>query len=427
MPRKARDERLDTRTARLKLSPRREPYWRAMQQGRLLGYRRVGGGKAGRWIAQHYDASTGRQYRSLASADDLLDADGNGTLTFTQAQQKAAEWFKEVERAGGHVTPPLSVDEAMEHYLANYLARGGKDERGLRNTIKVHIAPALGDRLVAALTSKTLTDWHHGLAAAPAKLRTAPNAKRPNVRKPQDADDRRARRSTANRVLTALKAALNLAYRDGRVSSDDAWRRVKPFTRVEAPRIRYLTDDEATRLINACEPDLRALVAAALLTACRYGELARLKVRDLDAAAGILHIREAKGGKPRTVPLSDEGVRFFTGVAVGKAGNSLLLDRRGEAWGDSHQRRRLVEACAAARIAPAISFHVLRHTVASRLLRRGVPMAVIAALLGNTEAICARHYAHLDQGHVNETIRNAVGEFGFVNGGRNVTPLRAIR
>jgi hypothetical protein len=47
MPRKARDERLDNRTARLKLTPRREPYWRAIQQGRLIGYRRLSGGKGG--------------------------------------------------------------------------------------------------------------------------------------------------------------------------------------------------------------------------------------------------------------------------------------------------------------------------------------------------------------------------------------------
>ena len=59
MPRKARDERLDTRTARLKLKPRREPYWRNIQEGRAIGYRRIRG-KAGTWIARHYDRAVGR-------------------------------------------------------------------------------------------------------------------------------------------------------------------------------------------------------------------------------------------------------------------------------------------------------------------------------------------------------------------------------
>ena len=76
MPRKARDERLDNRTARLKLPPRREPYWRNIQEGRALGYRRLAGGKAGTWIARHYDPAEGRSYEALGAADDMLDADG---------------------------------------------------------------------------------------------------------------------------------------------------------------------------------------------------------------------------------------------------------------------------------------------------------------------------------------------------------------
>ena len=75
-----------------------------------------------------------------------------------------------------------------------------------------------------------------------------------------DAEGRRARRSTANGVLTLLKAALNHAFRMGRVADDTPWRRVRPFQKVSAARVRYLSDDEARRLANACPPDLRALV-----------------------------------------------------------------------------------------------------------------------------------------------------------------------
>ena len=54
------------------------------------------------------------------------------------------------------------------------------------------------------------------------------------------------------------------------------------------------------------------------------------------------------------------------------------------------------EACAPAKIAPAASFHILRHTYASRLAKRGVPMAVIAAQLGHADLrITLRQYAHL--------------------------------
>lgn len=56
---------------------------------------------------------------------------------------------------------------------------------------------------------------------------------------------RRRRRASANRVLTVLKAALNRAWREGRLPSDAVWRRVEPFARVAAARVRYLKVAEA--------------------------------------------------------------------------------------------------------------------------------------------------------------------------------------
>jgi integrase len=72
------------------------------------------------------------------------------------------------------------------------------------------------------------------------------------------------------------------------------------------------------------------------------------------------------------------------------------------------------EACAAAAIAPAASFHILRHTYASRLAMRGVPIAVIAAQLGHADLrITTRHYAHLAPSYVADTIRAAFGSLGI--------------
>jgi hypothetical protein len=59
--------------------------------------------------------------------------------------------------------------------------------------------------------------------------------------------------------------------------SDDAWRRVKPFKAVDTARVRYLSEAECVRLVNACEPAFRGLVRGALLTGCRHSELAALR------------------------------------------------------------------------------------------------------------------------------------------------------
>jgi integrase len=425
MPRKARDERLDTRTARLKLTPRREPYWRNIQEGRAIGYRRLVGGKAGSWVARHYDPAAGRRYEALGAADDAMDADGYRTLTFAQAQDKAREWFRQIERDAGRVVEPLTVKRAMDAYLQDYTARGGKALAATRQTADALILPALGDKLVSDLTFAMLRTWHQKLAAAPARLRTKVKAGKANVRQAATTDAKRARRATANRVLTVFKAALSFAYREGRAQSDDAWRRVKPFANVDAPRVRYLTDSEAVRLVNACPPDFRKLVTAALLTACRYSELVTLRAGDFNADASLLEIRDPKAGKARSVPLTDDAMWFFTGETAGKARTALILTREdGAAWGKSHQFRPLRVACEAAKISPAVSFHILRHTFASRLAMKNVPMAVIAAALGNSEAICAKHYAHLSPGYVADTIRQYAGGLGIVPADATVTPMR---
>jgi hypothetical protein len=72
----------------------------------------------------------------------------------------------------------------------------------------------------------------------------------PDLLKPTpDSDDaRRERKATANRDLSMLKTALNRAYQVERIASDHAWRRVKPFPKVEEAVVRYLTADEAWRL-----------------------------------------------------------------------------------------------------------------------------------------------------------------------------------
>lgn len=266
----------------------------------------------------------------------MLDADGAETLTFAQAQDRARAWFAELARSGGRVVRPITVGEAVAAYLANYEARGGKALRETRTTVNAHILPKLGKRKVADLTPTFIKTWHHDLANAPARLRTAANATSRRVRAaPADDDARRARQATANRVLTILKATLNFAWGEGRVASDDAWRRVKPFKNADTPRVRYLTDAEAQRLVNACPPDLRALATAGLLTGCRYQELTKLRPMDVNGDAGVLMIRTSKSGKPRAVVLTDEARRFFGQAMLGKAPRDLLLRRAdGEVWGN---------------------------------------------------------------------------------------------
>jgi integrase len=169
-------------------------------------------------------------------------------------------------------------------------------------------------------------------------------------------------------------------------------------------------------------------VTAALLTGCRYGELAAMKISDYNADARAVHVPFSKSGKARHVHLTDEGAEFFTQAAAGREAGTLLFPRAdGAAWGQAHQFRPILAACRVARIKPAISFHVLRHTYASRLAMKGVPMAVIAEQLGHSDTrMTERHYAHLAPSYVGDTVRAAFGTLGVVEPS-SVTPMERAK
>ena len=216
-------------------------------------------------------------------------------------------------------------------------------------------------------------------------------------------------------MWTILRAALNHAFNDGKVASDHAWRKVRPFRKVDAARIRYLTFEEAKRLVNASDPEFRPLVQAALQTGCRYGELIGLQVRDFNPDAGTLAIRQSKSGKPRHVVLTDEGQHLFTMLTVGRSGHELLLQKtNGEPWRAAHQKRPMHEASERAKITPPINFHALRHTWASLAVMNFMPLMVVARNLGHSDTrMVEKHYGHLAPSFVADAVRKSAPKFGF--------------
>jgi integrase len=365
----------------------------------------------------------------LGLADDYQDADGVKTLDYSQAQEVARKWYhsetrKEAGVEEAHVGA-YTVDDVMRDYMKNYSIEG-KGVSATQSSINVHIKPVLGKVDVARLSTKKISDWHHNIATSEAMLRTGKSALRRNTRTHaiDDLDAVRRRRATANRVLTILKAALNYAWKEGKAASDSPWRRVRPFRNVDAPVVRYLTEDQCTRLINACAPDFRPIVQGALLTGCRYGELAALRGGDFNPDSGTVTVRISKSGKVRHVVLTDEGRKFFSASTLNKQGDDFIFTRgKNLVWAASHQKRPLAEACKYAKIKPAVSFHILRHTHGSMLAMKGVPMPVIAKQLGHADTrMTEKHYAHISPSYVADTIRQSFPTLGIV-ADSNVTAL----
>ncbi|MGE0736608.1 MAG: tyrosine-type recombinase/integrase [Alphaproteobacteria bacterium] len=337
-----------------------------------------------------------------------MDPDGAAALSYAQAQERARTWFGLCARgeADPGVIEGYTVGDAIAGYLKHY-GTYGKALTEITYRANGHILPALGAAEVARLSSATLRTWFGALAASSPRLRTRPGQPQKYRCTADDPEAGRKRRSTANKILAILKAALNHAYREGRVASDTAWRRVTPYKGVDAARVRYLTEAECRRLVETCEPNFRNLVCAALLTGCRYGELRALRVADFDAPAGLVLVRVSKSGKPRHVALTAEGQDFFAQMTAGRPADATIFERpSGGPWRKSDQGRPMVAACAAANIVPAIGFHILRHTHASQLAMNAVPMMVIATQLGHSDTRMAeKHYAHMAPSYVVDTVR----------------------
>ena len=330
-------------------------------------------------------------------------------LSFAQAQDLALRPLSQVAPAA-----LMTVAQAMADYV-DYLQTSGRESASVTaaRAGRLHVLPALGAVQLQALTTEQLRHW---LAALANRL-----AKRNGHE-----DSQRRSRATANRILGTLRAALNHAYAECRVVSDNAWRgRLKPFRNVAVARKRYLTVPEAQRLLNAADDDLRALVQAALQTGARYSELTRLKVHDFDGASGTVGIAKSKAGKPRRVYLTEEGCAFFHSITVGRSGDELMLHHHGgKPWRRTDQWWPMHHAVRRAQLDPPISFHGLRHTYASLALMNGVPLQVVAENLGHADTrMCEKHYGHLAPSHKRDAIRAGAARFGLV-AASNVRPLR---
>jgi integrase len=401
MPRRIHVD-LSSRRARARLSVRDEeshPYWHLLAKGRSLGYRPLAAG--GTWLVRYRSASDNVfRYGRLGLVDDLLAADGKEVLDHSQAVRAALRWCDQQEgRISGEapIREPYTVSQAMMDYLEWFRAHR-KSVGATELKVTAHILPALGNQEVEKLTIRQIRLWHQALAASPARMRPPRNGTG-RVRAIETSDHRRRRKVTANRVLAVLKAALNMAIAEGRArdSAGAAWRGVRVFKGVDAPRIRFFDREEVLRLLETCAPDFRALVAGALFTGCRYGELTSLLVRDFLPESRAIQITDSKGGSPRVVFLNEEATAFFEMQVAGRTGaQRLFLRSDGSPWLRSQQGRRMQDALRQAQIPLPASFHVLRHTYASHYLMGGGSLPGLARQLGHADVrMTLRSYAHL--------------------------------
>ena len=201
-----------------------------------------------------------------------------------------------------------------------------------------------------------------------------------------------AANSTINRKLSCLSVILKTAQELGFATSSPILSRRKEY----AGRDRYITDEEERRLLSLMECWGRldhALCTLLMIdTGARISETLRVTSEDIDMTQGkhgIMRIWETKNGHPRSVPLSMRLATLLRERDIhGKLFPSCSQSWYRVVWDRARHVMGLDEDV---QFVP----HILRHTCASRLVRRGVPLAIVQKWLGHRSIHSTMRYAHL--------------------------------
>jgi integrase len=183
---------------------------------------------------------------------------------------------------------------------------------------------------------------------------------------------------------------------------------VKP-PRVPAGRVRYLQPTELRRLVSQCPEWLRPIVALAVLTGMRRGELLGLRWLDVDLSHGSLILPQTKNGDGRIVYLSEGAQSVLRSLPHQPV--TSLVENIFSGITPNQVTVAFRRACLKVGITD-FRFHDLRHTSASWLRMSGADIHTVAQLLGHKDLRMAARYQHLSPAFLADAVRKLDDVFG---------------
>jgi integrase len=199
--------------------------------------------------------------------------------------------------------------------------------------------------------------------------------------------------------------------------------------KVQNQRERFLSDDEAERILANVVPHARPVLRLALYTGMRRGNILGLDWGDvrLDAPRPFAMVRQ-KGDRWHTAWLIPPAADLLRQLAPTKTertgpiftfanpnvGCTCVWCRRDDMAGKAIKSvRRTFEQARKTAGLPEVRFHDLRHTVASWLLQQGYSLKVVQEVLGHADYKSTLRYAHLEYGAQADAMADALGSRGF--------------
>ena len=217
---------------------------------------------------------------------------------------------------------------------------------------------------------------------------------------------RKARATSAARLLSSLKRFYRHAVRGGKSRSD-------PTLRIEAPALprglpKTLTEGDVENLIAT--PDVetplgvrdRAMLEVLYASGLRVSELVTLKAPQVSHDMGVVRVM-GKGSKERLVPLGEEALAWLARylrearprLLAGKVSDDLFVTARGAAMTRQAFWQLIKRHAARAALGKSVSPHTLRHAFATHLLNHGADLRVVQLLLGHSDISTTQIYTHV--------------------------------
>ena len=212
--------------------------------------------------------------------------------------------------------------------------------------------------------------------------------------------------STTVRYIAALSHVFTVGIKEfGWVESSPISKIIKP--REPTGRVRFLSDEERERLLNACKasdnPFLYIVVVLAISSGMRLSELMNLTWQQVDLQRKQIILEKTKNKTCRTIPLASLALNLLVQHLQDRQLQNNLLFPGKVAGKPMDLRKAWISALKEAGI-QNFTFHCLRHSAASYMAMSGCSLVEIGILLGHKRLEVTKRYAHLSQKHLSKAV-----------------------
>jgi len=211
-------------------------------------------------------------------------------------------------------------------------------------------------------------------------------------------EERKVSRKTVNNYLSILSRCLKSANEWSLIENTP---RIK-LLKVPPQKYNYLTEAETEILLDKAEGIWYEMILLAVRTGLRFGELIALKWEDIDLETGIMNVNRnlvrgfvgsPKNNRSRIVPLTQNVLTMLKRKKI--SGGYIFQNRKGKPMIYNSSRKKLKALCVKADI-KEISWHALRHSFATHLIRKNVSVVTVKELLGHSDIKMTLRYSHLN-------------------------------